>query len=262
MKKYGPIGRCIYCSSPIYSADEPARKFGDEHIIPDGLGGDLLLLEASCKKCESKTSGLESLCIQKLFDSARPHFQFARDRGKLKRTLVPVRAGSTGDTTKVPISDHPGTLMMFKFDVATTFTSFMPPPAFVGEIVLCPVVSDFGKKVAKVKGLHVKLGGGIRADTFGRFLAKIAHSYVVAKHGIDGFIPCLQPVIIGEPPYDHDLSRFVGSSLAEEPVGSENHEIEIIPRKSSSGQNLIVARIRLFARQPMPVYYVVAGTPL
>ncbi len=36
-----PIGRCIYCGG--------RKGLLDEHIIPYGLGGNLVLPEASCK---------------------------------------------------------------------------------------------------------------------------------------------------------------------------------------------------------------------
>ena len=51
MSKGGPkIGKCIYCGATVYS--ERRQKLGREHVIPRKLGGELTVLEASCKKCE------------------------------------------------------------------------------------------------------------------------------------------------------------------------------------------------------------------
>ncbi len=260
MRKYKSVGICIYCGSSAYSNDEPERKLGDEHIIPLGIGGTLILPEASCQKCEKTTSLFESHCIGRLFHSARPHMPFARGRGRLKRDRVATRVGRAGTEVKIPVSEHPGMLVMFKFDVAAAITDFNPAPAFGGQAVICPIVQDFGRKVDKAKGVHFALN--FPAESFGRFLAKIAHSYAVAELGVNGFVPCLKSVLVGEAPYDHDLCRFVGSSLIEEPIGTQNHEIGIVPRTSFSRKVLIVVRIRLFSRFPMPTYYIVAGTPL
>gem|GEM_PF-1646012 len=69
-KSYRPVGRCIYCGSPEWSAGQ-VRKLGDEHIIPEGLGGKLLLPEASCKDCEGLTSKFELEWLRSAFYTVR-----------------------------------------------------------------------------------------------------------------------------------------------------------------------------------------------
>jgi hypothetical protein len=44
-KVYPPVGRCIYC----FSSD---CDLGDEHIIPQALGGNIILQRACCPACE------------------------------------------------------------------------------------------------------------------------------------------------------------------------------------------------------------------
>jgi hypothetical protein len=51
--------------------------------------------------------------------------------------------------------------------------------------------------------------------------------YAVYEFQIGGFIPCLTPCIIGSPPYDADLGRFVGGTLFDEPNGTQRHESEL-----------------------------------
>jgi hypothetical protein len=37
--KYSPVGKCIYCGK----VETAQHRLTDEHILPSGLGGDLLL---------------------------------------------------------------------------------------------------------------------------------------------------------------------------------------------------------------------------
>lgn len=56
--KYGPVGKCIYCAAP------PPAVLTDEHIIPLALGGEHLLLKASCKPCEKITGRFEGIVLR------------------------------------------------------------------------------------------------------------------------------------------------------------------------------------------------------
>ena len=44
-KVYPPVGRCIYCFASNCN-------LGDEHIIPQALGGNIILHGASCSACD------------------------------------------------------------------------------------------------------------------------------------------------------------------------------------------------------------------
>jgi hypothetical protein len=45
------IGSCIYCAA--------TDGLSKEHVLPYGLGGDLVLHEASCSNCRDATSKIE-----------------------------------------------------------------------------------------------------------------------------------------------------------------------------------------------------------
>ncbi|SRR5271163_282192 len=53
-KKFPATGECIYCG-----ALGSEVELTDEHIVPYSLGGNVELLQASCKKCARVTGGLE-----------------------------------------------------------------------------------------------------------------------------------------------------------------------------------------------------------
>ena len=73
---YAPVGRCIYCGATEHS---PGRaKLGDEHIVPEGLGGMMILPEASCGRCEGMTSSIEQFCQKTTLGALRYQFLITR----------------------------------------------------------------------------------------------------------------------------------------------------------------------------------------
>lgn len=257
---YDSVGRCIYCGSTVYAEGEPSHPLGDEHIIPQGIGGKLLLPEASCKNCERITSRLETKCVAALFDPGRLHLGL-RGRKSKRRTTASMHSVTSGQVVKLPLEDHPGILMMFRFSMPAALLCVNPNDEITGNVVVAPAVSDLNRRIKSTPGgLQFRLGGGVSAETFARFLAKIAHAYATATLGADGFTPFLPSVIIGEPPYH--LARFVGSGVIEERKSTERHEIQLTPMKDLRGTDLIMVRIRLFGDRDCPSHYVVAGTPL
>jgi HNH endonuclease len=62
-RTYRSIELCIYCGS--------TEELSDEHIIPMGLGGRLVLSHASCAICSSKTSKQERTCLRTMYGPLR-----------------------------------------------------------------------------------------------------------------------------------------------------------------------------------------------
>jgi hypothetical protein len=82
----GDIGQCIYCDA--------VDDLRTEHIIPFGLAGQHVLLNASCKACADKTALIELKVHQSLgafrggSRSSHPPPQAASDRaaGRVRRS--------------------------------------------------------------------------------------------------------------------------------------------------------------------------------
>src|SRR5262249_4088037 len=98
----------------------------------------------------------------------------------------------------------------------------------------------------------------VKPQQFSRFLAKIAHSYAVARLGFDGFKPFLLDLI-----HRRNVEKaleLVGSEPEiPPPAKGKFHELDLVPHNE-----FVVVRIRLFASssadgKAMPVYLVVAG---
>jgi hypothetical protein len=73
---FPPVGRCIYCGS-----DGGPDGLREEHIIPYSLGGNAVLEEASCSRCEAITSYLEGYAANVIFIPCVHFIRFKADRG-------------------------------------------------------------------------------------------------------------------------------------------------------------------------------------
>jgi hypothetical protein len=119
-----------------------------------------------------------------------------------------------------------------------------------------PRFDDFVKQRGAKEG---RVAAGISPQQFARVMAKIAHSYAVARLGLRGFRPLLLDLILGR-----DVQRAPelvgGDPQTPPPAGGKVHELDLLPHPK-----LVVVKIRLFAsssiegEHAMPVYIVVAG---
>src|SRR5579875_1815169 len=72
------VGRCIYGDH-----DGP---FSDEHIVPYGLGGDVILPAASCRDCATKTSRFEQQVLRTMMGPLRVRLGLPTRRKKERPT--------------------------------------------------------------------------------------------------------------------------------------------------------------------------------
>ena len=57
------VDRCIYCPSVI--------DLTNEHIVPQQIGGTVMLLRASCPKCNAMTEAFETVVFRRWLESLR-----------------------------------------------------------------------------------------------------------------------------------------------------------------------------------------------
>ncbi len=83
---YPPVGRCIYCF--VTDCD-----LGDEHIIPQALGGNIILRSASCSDCERIIgAGVEQRLTHKtkgMFAAMRLRHNYKSKRPKTRPSSLP-----------------------------------------------------------------------------------------------------------------------------------------------------------------------------
>ena len=261
-KQYTPAGCCIYCGAREWSPGR-ARKLGDEHIIPEGLGGKLLLPECACQACEKETSQVELECLRGGFFAARAQKGFGKKRKRKPRYLpLSIRSDNRTVVELIPIEEYPGIIVTFLFDVPDVLLDAAPTTKCLSGGVAIGVLPTFGKLLAKYlpqgSVTFVPPRATATSQHLGRMLAKIAHSYAVAERGLDGFVPFLPPIILGRD--IRYIAHYVGGTREIPQCAPEHYRLALKSVQSLSGQNYLMATIRLFSDiQGMPEYWVVVG---
>jgi len=179
----GNVGKCIYCKKSGVALSE-------EHIIPYGLNGNQVLLNASCSDCSKITSAFELDILRHTFMLPRKVFKM-RSRHN-HDDEIPAKLeieGKTVQSIKIPKDDAP---IMFALPI------FLPP-SVLDNRPFQPGIQGTGEfQINEIRGiakekLRKKHGGpsivsfdiAYKPTNFARMLAKIAYGFAVANFGID-----------------------------------------------------------------------------
>lgn len=231
----------------------------EEHVIPRGLLGKLILPKASCKRCAKITGGFEGACLQNTFGVLRARLgikpRHKKDvRTQHKQTFITNEGVSR--TEVMPIDRTP-------FGV---FGILLPLPGMVSGLATHPDrveariwMNPLDEKILDElpEGERVIMGE-FRLDYFARMLAKIAHAHTVALVGLRGFKPVLPNIILG---HDNNWQHFVGGYSETIPADDSKdrlHSLTLNVRELLGGR-YFVSDVRLFGNYGAPVYQVVVG---
>lgn len=259
---FGPIGHCIYCGATTYVPGRnqaPAR----EHIIPEGISGNLVLLEASCQHCERIINPWETRLLKGALLGSKTHLGLTTKRPSERPKELPLfdprnerRVGGRERKVMIPIRDYPISLILARFSAPRLFN-----PAIPYEILFDGAWIHFFTEpnydLLRKKHDLIEFGTS-SLDIFSlcRTLAKIAHAFTMATFSLEEFIPTLPHYVIGN--YDAFCLHYVGGISEAPPPGPLLHEISIEPATSEQWEYIVV-RVRLFARYGAPIYRVVSG---
>lgn len=254
-KSYAPIRFCIYCGS--------TDNLTDEHIIPNGLlpkGGDWYLPKASCPNCCSITKKFEGSVQQSMLGPLRYKLDLkTRNRGiKKKKTNNFVTLFNYPDGRLEPkeISgdDFPSVCIGFKWRMPEFLRGLQASNIFEGSDFIKYNESEMSKYAKSDQAIKI---GRVYPGDFARMLAKIAHTYAIAEHGMDSFEPMLTEIILGK---DDRLPFLIGGDETLPTLESEPYLHNIYRQDCAIGgvHHMLVA-IRLFAFIGMPRYLVVVG---
>lgn len=258
-------GVCIYCGWD-------GGEFGlrDEHVVPRSLGGSTVLLKASCKDCEAKTSYIDGYLANAIFKHLRVHIGLPSRSGHPEslRAVVELRDGQR--VIDLAPTDHPYFLNMpiwrppgfmlgreisCGFGSPGRFTYWYAPPSLRDAIGLRD--GDIAKIIDASEPHNL--------SAFARGLAKIAYCEAVMRDGLEGFRPLATPdIILGKYP---NVAYFVGSESTK-PSPPDKRGIQHSVRLGSinySNTRFLTATIRLFADSGaddngMPYYTVIYGS--
>ena len=194
---FQPVNRCIYC---------PANEeLGDEHIIPQALGGNMVLPKACCRKCEciigSRLEGGLTHKFEGMFAANRLREGWKSKRPKDRPKSLPhTIIGVDGIRRTVDIPPN---------KVPRRWANYIipgPPGIIVGRPsdAPWPVVSQWQVSQEDLAAI-LKPGESITFDgsdfefrDLARFLAKMAHAMAVALYGLDAFEHWLPNFILGK----------------------------------------------------------------
>jgi hypothetical protein len=255
-KKYAPVGACIYCGNTTTS------KLSDEHIVPYALNGNWILQKATCEKCAYVTGQLiEQRVLRGELRHLRAALGFQTRRPSERPTLIRIQAD--GRDIDVPINECPIMMHFITFPSPGILEGREPAPGInpIGNITI-----SWGpdpKQFAAQRGIKQLSGQStLRPAEFGRMIAKIGYSWIIARFGLKSIAEnFVNPVILGS---SDRIGHLIGCVSVDvpKPLTANEHVLQPVMYKGGgpSGDNsLLAVRVKLFADSSTPVYEVVIG---
>jgi hypothetical protein len=107
---------------------------------------------------------------------------------------------TNGVRKSVPIKDHPGALMMLKFEPPALMLTSEQQHRGGAQLTICPVAPGFVRRVSAQGGSVGLLNPNypFATNMFARLLAKIAHAHITAELGHGNFIPLLIDFVLNK----------------------------------------------------------------
>ena len=251
------VGRCIYCAN---SNGLPLSK---EHIIPESIGGAMILLKSSCPICAGITSKLERVFAQKNFDFLRKKFGILQKKKHRKVHPgfdVTFQRGNSRFTKKLTTDQIPPIFSTIKLITPLWYRDMFPtiaPEHFEGGgLETTSFKSDISSFLSEHNADGYFLTNEFDPEIIARVLAKIAHSYTIAQYGFEDVDSDLVKIILG----NQSPFPLVGSASYRlpEPPSERIHNIWGITMPFN-GENVIVVFIRLFAKVSSSYFVIRVG---
>ena len=258
----GPIGCCIYCGATD-------GRLTDEHVVPKGLGGTLILKKSSCDACAALTSKIELRVMRGFLDHGRQAMGI-KGRKSHRRVLPSVISQTVihGDDAleviDVPPVEAIQVMHLPVFTMPAFLTPHDPPRIPRDDLNVSAIdTATFGPNGADVLRKHK--ADGIRFEdsmdiwAFARMLAKIAHAHHVAVRGLFPLEESpLVPLILGK---TSDAANWIGNTEHDPlpPKGSVLHLLQDVSSEEDNRATMV--RIKLFAHIDGPTYALATRLP-
>lgn len=247
----------MYCGS----------KYGltDEHIIPYGLWGNLVLPKSSCKPCAAITSDFERRVLRGFMHEGRIVGN-SPSRRKKKRPKTVVRSiiepGEHISVKAVPIDEAFSLITIPVLEPAGILSGRAPER---GLKIKALEQVNFGKPPLDFLRDNGAIGlkGEDRVDVnaFVRMIAKIAYGLAVAEHGLfpRNETPLLPMILEG----CSDASNWIGSGVYRLKVEDKKpmHALATYGVQNGRGTTGLAAKVKLFASSGCTGYEVVVRVP-
>lgn len=247
----------------------PSASLSDEHIIPYALGGTLVLPDASCEDCRKITGAIiEQQVLRRMLGDLRAWRKMPSRKRKPAKRYKPRPMLLEVDGRRI---EHDAPTPESRLDVVALPALQGPSileginPLSIKEWPISAIWSNVAiGKSARDSALkeHPKAKQMLARADFNpalltKMLAKIGHAFAVAEVGLDGFQPLLPNAIRGIAPWYPGY--LVGGDPNPVPKSEYTNEVGLHKSSSSTGQDYLLARIRLFGDLGAPVYQAVVG---
>ena len=203
--KIASKGFCIYCMNSNLTLT-------DEHIVPFSLGGQHVILKASCLNCADITKKFEQDIARELWGDARISYNALSRRKKQKETHIKLPLPHrTATSLKIPYNEYPAAFIFYKMHPAGYLQGLAEQTDISGAWQLTAITDEFKKNEfllkypnqLTIKFRHVP-------NSFGRLLAKIGYGNALCTLNPTDFNPICVPYILG---HKKNISYIVGSNF-------------------------------------------------
>jgi hypothetical protein len=233
-------------------------KLTDEHIVPYSLGGQHVLLDASCAACCGITKKFEQEVARGLWGDARTSYGAPSRRKKHRKSHIVVRDPKNPERgIRVPYSEYPAPMVFYKMSKAGILqgASEEADLSFMWKLV---TVTD----EKRLKAFEAKYPGKLTAsfkhvpESFGRLIAKVGYGQVLTLLSPREFNPICLPYILGQ---RFNISYVVGGASEIPPPNKETGYDLRTGGFGDSQRLVLLSEVRLVANDRTPVYHVVVG---
>ncbi len=259
-KTYPSVGECIYCRKTLLTTNH----LGREHLVPESLAGNALLLKASCRDCETLTSQIERFISKSMLDILRARTGIAgkKRKGKVQNKTFPIYTELHGKTVEIAVQGaaYPQVLQIPIFYKPQLGLPYREPTSpVVASTVWAPYTQSELQEICSGLGVEYIqfLSGEVDLELFAKLLFKVAYSFAVAELGYSEFYPFDFRSIAGRSP-----SYPIGELLGYPDVWSADQSMRhpaIIREVVLNGRRFIQVDLSIFHDIGFPIYSCIVG---
>lgn len=251
--RFDPVGSCIYCG-------RISHKLNEEHIVPYGLGGKLILPESSCDRCSAITGKFEGVVQRTIYGDFRMRNRMPTrrksERPKL-RTINSIDQSGNIVPKDIPVDEFPAPLWIYNFGQCGILLGSQPDTDVTLSTMNTIHNHDELVAFADKHNWDKTTSTRFMPNDFMRMIAKIGYSYSVALMGLGSFKPIVIDAIIDP---KANISYFVGMNETYEPMIKGGwHDLKIVTKGAPGRPTLLSVNVRLFSSAGTPTYHVIVG---
>jgi len=261
-----PVDFCIYCGE-----DDP-ELLTDEHVAPEGLSGDLILLSASCKTCAALTGYSELRVLRGPLAIVREHHQLYGRRHEDERPeelpLEIRRKDWTLEKVMLPVSEFPFVFRMPRFPAPRLLRAAQGHDAdyhrkFDYRQFDTADGINKAKQILSIDDQRERLELDMKVYELSKVLAKIAYGFAVVMLGPYSIRPYVVDLIVAPRGHAPSFLYYVGGAfhgndhieqLTTKDIGKVVVRIEVV-----NGLSVVVVSLQLLGYLNAPVYDIVVG---